>query len=80
MKATEVIERFCKLQAEVMERHLGFSQPADCFCGKGGGFGPEHVHSEHYRNDGHALEFIELCVRARLDALQSSPNGDGNGR
>ena len=66
MTADEVIERFCKLQAECQEA-FGYTRSADCFCGKSG-FGPNHVHSNSYRNEGHCLEFIENATREALRA------------
>jgi hypothetical protein len=78
MKAHLVIERLCSLQAEV-QKHFGYKTAADCFCG-GGGFGGDHVHSDHYRNDGEALEFIEKAtrdalVRAGLETRTELPVG-----
>ena len=64
MTAAEVIERLCKLQAEVWHT-LGLHSAADCICGKSG-FGAEHLCSDSYRNDGEALEFIEKATREAL--------------
>jgi hypothetical protein len=74
MRADQVIERLCKLQAEV-QAVLGYSRSADCFCGKSG-FGPEHVHSDHYRNEGHCLEFIEKATRAALALRRDEKAGE----
>lgn len=34
MNANEVIERLCVLQQEVVDRHIGYENGSDCFCGK----------------------------------------------
>lgn len=70
LTADEVIERLCILQSEVC-RADGCSHSADCFCGKSG-FGPEHVRSSEYRNEGVALEFIEKAVREALGKRESN--------
>lgn len=68
MDANEVIERLCKLQAEVYAKlDCG---PADCFCGQSGFWGAEGYDGTFdggYRNDGTALEFIEQAVREKLN-------------
>jgi len=66
--ADEAIERLCILQRRVIKEHFGFTRSADCFCGKSG-FGPEHVRSANYRNEGHAIEFIEQAVAEKLAAI-----------
>lgn len=74
MEASEVIERLCKLQAEVCIQ-IGRGEAADCFCGKGGFWGAEGYDGTHeggYRNDGKALEFIEAAVREKLSGGQGS--------
>jgi hypothetical protein len=88
MNASEIIERLCALQQEVVDRHLGYGDGADCFCGKGGfwrcrGYGG--TFEEGYRNSGKALEFIEAAVREKLDKvthsnrLQSTGQNDAPG-
>lgn len=70
LSADDVIERLCKLQADVQDA-LGYQHSADCFCGRGGfwdvkGYGG--TFDDGYRNDGKALEFIERVVRKALAA------------
>lgn len=75
LSAADVIERLCKLQAEVYERTSDGCNAADCFCGKGGFWGTKSyggTFEEGYRNDGKALEFIERAVREALGKLSSS--------
>ena len=64
----DVIERLCKLQAEVVSQQTGFAQPNDCFCGRGGfwheGEWPDK--DEHFRTSLEALEFIERAVRGAM--------------
>lgn len=67
--AQECIRRLCQLHADVVRvidplHH----RPADCFCGESG-FWPLSSPSD-YRNDGHALEFIERAVHAAIDAKE----------
>lgn len=72
MDANEIIERLCALQQEVVDKHLGYGDSADCFCGKGGfwksqGYGG--TFEQGYRNSGKALEFIENAVREKLNEI-----------
>lgn len=74
MDAQEVIERLCKLQAEVWEAVCNPAESADCFCGKGGFWhceGYDGTFDGGYRNSGKALEFIERAVREKIAARQT---------
>lgn len=68
LDAKAVAERLCRLQAEVYQ-HLPGIEAADCFCGKGGFWNVDDYDGtwDHgYRNDGHALKFIEDAVREKI--------------
>lgn len=74
MDAKEVIERLCKLQAEVVQQVQTVDDSADCFCGKSGFWGSEGyggTFAEGYRNSGKALEFIEQATREKLAAMRA---------
>lgn len=70
MTRAEVIERLCKLQAEVAS-HVGYENAADCFCGHRGFWNSPSYKEADYRNDGVALEFIEKAVRTALGKGES---------
>lgn len=68
-QAQQYIARLCKLQAEVSEAiDPAAHRPADCFCGESGYWPLLRV--ENYRNDGHAIDFIENAVREAIDVYQ----------
>ena len=72
MNADQIIERLCELQQEVVDKHLGFVDSSDCFCGKSGFWGCEGYSGTFeggFRNNGKALEFIEAAVREKLTSL-----------
>lgn len=74
LSAKDVIERFCKLQAEVYQA-LSNAGSADCFCGGGGYWGAKGYDGTFeggYRNDGEALAFIERATRAAIANLSSN--------
>ena len=71
MNVDQIIERLCLLQEEVANRHVGYDEGSDCFCGKGGFWKRERyggTFEQGYRNTGKALEFIEAAVREKLDS------------
>lgn len=80
MNAQDVIERLCKLQEEVWNViDPEGDTAADCFCGKGGFWGPikgtdpslkmtyDGSEERGYCNDLAAIEFIELATREVLE-------------
>lgn len=75
MDAKDVIERLCKLQAEVVNQIRGDLEDADCFCGTSGYWGSKSyggTFAEGYRNGGKALEFIEQATREKLASLRAT--------
>ena len=60
MSKNEVIERFCKLSAEVMRRKFKCNYAADCFCGN-------HAPDWNYSYSEKILKFIEESVREKLN-------------
>lgn len=62
MDKHEVIEAFCKLSREVMEKKFNFIQPADCFCNPGA----KPMGSYQFSTE--IMQFIENAVRKELDA------------
>jgi hypothetical protein len=75
MNADEVIQRLCKLHDEVWRQISDGTDPADCFCGKGGFWGSTSyggTFEQGYRNSGKALEFIEQAVREKLRPTQET--------
>jgi hypothetical protein len=67
MTRDEVIERFCRLSAEVMRQHFECDHPADCFCsGRAPGFGG-------FQFSPSILEFIESAVRKKLSGNTGEP-------
>ena len=74
MTRDEVLQRLCALQEEVCEKALGYSHPADCFCGQGGMWSSPSYSDAQYQNDGIVLEWIESAVRDAI-AKQLSAQG-----
>ena len=75
MNSDQIIERLCELQQEVVDKHLGYGDGSDCFCGKGGFWqceGYSGTFESGFRNSGKALEFIELAVREKLASLAAA--------
>lgn len=77
MDAKAVIIRLCELQAEV-SRHID-AGASDCFCQSSGfwkseGYGG--TFEQGYRNDGIALEFIELAVREKIERSHNQTKGE----
>lgn len=60
-----ILQRLCELQREVNQRHMGYDEPNDCFCGTGG-FWPR---SEHFKSSGKTVDFIVEAVREKLDRI-----------
>ena len=67
LQHTDVIQRLCELQGEV-SRHIGYDEPADCFCGRGGFWDiTDYDPARDYRNAGVALAYIEAAVREKIE-------------
>lgn len=68
----EINERLCKLMYDVWRRIDPNATTAnDCYCNRGGLWKSPHYGPDDFRNDGKALEFVELAVAekfARMDA------------
>lgn len=74
IEAKDVIERLCKLTAEVYGQ-IGYGHAADCFCGNSGFWGCDKydgTFANGYRNDGVCLEFIERTVREKLESMSTA--------
>ncbi len=69
MTRDEVLERLCKLQADVWQAlDPEGSGAADCLCMTSGFWYLDSYRNNprNYRNDGEALDFIESAVRKAL--------------
>jgi len=73
MTREEIIERFCKLSSEVWNALIEPLHSNDCFCGKGGFWGGKSYSDADFRNEGHALEWIESVVRRELQGSHPTP-------
>ena len=85
MTRAEIVERLCKLQAEVWDQLFDpAGHSADCFCGQGGfwrdpegGFSEWYTEENGFRNEGGPIEFIENTVREKLASLRGPAPTDG---
>lgn len=63
----EINERLCKLMYDVWRRIDPNATTAnDCHCNRGGLWKSPHYGPDDFRNDGKALEFVELAVAEKL--------------
>jgi len=70
MNPQEINERLCKLMYDVWRRIDPNATTAnDCHCNRGGLWGSPNYGLSNFRNDGKALEFIEIAVREKLSRM-----------
>lgn len=64
-----LIERFCRLQALVMEEILHFESANDCFCGER----QDWVDGGHWMNEQTSIEWIEQVVVEAIARAKRDP-------
>jgi hypothetical protein len=67
---SDVVRAYCRLSAEVAS-HLGWQEPADCFCG-------DATRMESYRYSQKVFDFIAFAVSAKIqsECAAARPAGD----